>query len=245
MKDTIIKTNTSDQSGVDIYIERLIQLGQEVGQEIVVEKIKEASGGPITNLRLHVTDSRTWGKYIRIIKHRPNSVHMVSSICTTWVEETKGKVFTLIGWEVFHYGGPTTAPNFPAGWIDKDETVEEAALREMSEEMPVLKPEWITSVENISLWERNHASIGWSSENNYLVHIKAQLPEWMTIGELDNHIGWVASEHERIKSQVRELVPEVALEICGIVDKLWLILVWMKENPEPFITALQKGTLRM
>ncbi len=241
MKNTILRSNTSDASSLDDYIRSL----EESDLNIRVEKIPQASWWPITNLRLHVTDPHTWGEYVRIINHRPNSVHMVSSIRTSGVEDTREKVFTLLGWEVFHFGGPTLAPNFPAGWIDQGESVEQAALREMSEEMPVLLPEWIRSVENISLWEKSHASIGWSSEWNYLVHIDAQLPEGMTIEKLQNHIGGVATENERIVSQVRELTPEVALEICWVVDKLGLILVWMKENPQPFIEALQNGTLQL
>jgi len=239
MNRPILKTHTTDDSSLESYIRKL----EESDLEIRVEKIPEASGWPITNLRLHVTDPHTGEVYVRIINHRPNSVHMVSSICTTWIEETQWKVFTLLGGGVFHFGWPTTAPNFPAWWIDPWETVEQAALREMSEEMPVLKPEWITSVENISLWERSHASIGWSSEWNHLVHIKSQLPEWMSIEELQNHIGGIASEHERIESQVRELSPEVANEICWVVDKLGLILVWMRENPQVFVNALQNGTI--
>ena len=236
MKNSIIKTHTTDNSTLEDFITSL----ENSDIDITVEKIPEASGGPISNLRLHITDPHTGEKYQRIIKHRPNSVHMVSSIRTNLVAETQWKVFTLLWGEVFHFGGPTLAPNFPAGWIDKWETVEQAALREMSEEMPVLKSEWIRSVTNISLWERNHSSIWWSSEQNYLVHIDAVLPDGMSIGELQNHIWWVASENERIVSQVRELTPAVADEICGIVDKLGLILVGEKENPEVFAKRTRK-----
>lgn len=235
MKNSILKTYTQDNSSLEDFIRNL----ENSDLDIRVEKIPEASGWPITNLRLHVTDPHTWGSYVRIISHRPNSVHMVSSITTNGVSETQWKVFTILWWGVFHFGGPTFAPNFPAWGIDKGETVEQAALREMSEEIPVLKPEWITSVENISLWKRSHASIWWSSEWNYLAHIKAELPEWMSIEQLANHIGWVATEHERIESQVRELTPEVAHEVCGVVDKLGIILVGMKENPWFFVHSLQ------
>ena len=231
MNTPTIMTHTLDNSTLEDYIAAL----KSSDLDIEIEKISEASWGPITNLRLLVTDPHTDQKYARIINHRPNSVHMVSSIRTSWIEETQWKVFTLLAGDVFHFGWPTKAPNFPAWWIEKGETVEQAALREMSEEVPVLKREWVHSVENISLWERSHASIGWSSEWNYIVHLKSQLPDGMSIDELANHIGWVASENERIVSQIRELTPEVANEICGVVDKLGLILVWMKENPEAFI----------
>jgi len=234
MKNSIIKTHTTDNSALEDFITSL----ENSDLDIKVEKIPEASGGPISNLRLHVTDPHTGGTYQRIIKHRPNSVHMVSCIRTNLVAETQWKVFTLLWGEVFHFGGPTLAPNFPAGWIDAGETVEQAALREMSEEMPVLKREWITWVKNISLWERSHASIWGSSEQNYLMQVDAQLPDGMSIEELQNHIGWVASENERIVSQVRELTPGVADEICWVVDKLGLILVGMKENPEVFMKNL-------
>ena len=35
------------------------------------------------------------------------------------------------------------------------------------------------------------------------------------------------------------------LSFIQVVDKLGLILVWMKENPQPFIEALQNGTLQL
>ena len=241
MQNTILRTHTPDNSSLENYITKLTNSGLE----IEVLKIQEASWWPVTNLKLLVTNPHTGKKYPWIINHRPNSVHMVSSIRTSWVEETKWKVFTLLWWEVFHFGGPTLAPNFPAWGIDPGETVEQAALREMSEEMPVLNREWIKFVENISPWKRNHASIWWSTEQNYLVHVNAQLPEGMSIRELENHIEWVAKENERIVSQVRELSPEVAKEVCWNVDKLGLILVGMKENPQPFMEALQKGSLQL
>ena len=55
MKDITFKTHTIDNSRLTDYIAKL----EQSDIKIEVEKIKEASGGPITNLRLHVTDPHT------------------------------------------------------------------------------------------------------------------------------------------------------------------------------------------
>ena len=121
--------------------------------------------------------------------HRPNSVHVIATIITDAVAETQGKVFTLVAGEVFHYGTAEVVPNFPAGGIDRGETVEHAALREMcKEEMPVLKPQWVTSAECISNGPHNYNSVGGSTEQSFIVHLEAKLPAGMKIEELNGHI---------------------------------------------------------
>jgi len=220
-------TETKNDSTVESYTKSLLR--EKPGAEIKV--IKEASWWPITNLLVNIPDiGHPW-----IVHHSPNSVHMISSITTQWIEETKGKIYTLVWWEVFHPPAAAVIPTFPAGWIDPEETIEEAWLREMSEEMPVLKPEWIQSVECLS---GKHNSIGRSTEKSYTLHIKAQLPEWMSIDELDGHIGWVYGTSERIRSQVEELTPKLGIKLWWNIDIVWLIMVWMRVNPSAFTKFL-------
>ena len=54
--------------------------------------MREATGGPITTFK--ITDPQIPFKWQML--HRPNSVHIIATIITDAVEETRGKVFTLV-----------------------------------------------------------------------------------------------------------------------------------------------------
>lgn len=216
-------TKTQGQSTLDDYINKVKQSSRP---DIWITQVPEATWWPITTLKL---DDPVM-PFLWQMGHRPNSVHIISSIVTQWVEETQWKVFTLVWWEVYHYWAAQEVPNFPAGWIDPGELLEHAALREMcKEEMPVLQLKWVKSVELLSKGPHNYNSVWGSTEQSYPVHIDAVLPEWMSINELDGHIGWLAEENERIKSQVEELNADLEYILCGNVDKLGLNKVLQKK----------------
>jgi len=217
-------TKTYGQCTVEEYKAKIANSSRS---DIGVRIVKEATAGPITTMKLDDPQMPFPWQML----HRPNSVHVIASIVTDGIESTKWKIFTLVGWEVYHYGAAAEVPNFPAGWIDAWELVEHAALREMcKEEMPVLKPEWVNTAECLSRWNYNYNSVGWSTEQSFIVHLDAKLPKGMRIDELDGHIGGLASEWERIKSKVEELVPDLEYKLCGNVDKLALLKVLMKSK---------------
>ena len=60
--------------------------------------------------------------------------------------------------------------------------------------MPVLRAEWVSSAECISVGPYNYNSVGGSTEQSFIVHIEAKLPPGMRIEELNGHIGGLAKE---------------------------------------------------
>jgi hypothetical protein len=55
--------------------------------------VPEASGGPISTFKLNDAPNIPFEWQMM---HRPNSVHIIATIVTDAVEETRGKVFTLV-----------------------------------------------------------------------------------------------------------------------------------------------------
>lgn len=217
-------TETQGQCNLWDYVRKIMVSSRP---DIEVDKVKEATWWPITTLKLN--DPRM--PFAWQMVHRPNSVHIISSIVTKGIEETHWKVFTLVWGEVYHYGAAKEVPNFPAWGIDDGELVEHAAIREMcKEEMPVLKPEWVKSAECLSKGPHNYNSVGGSTEQSFIVNLDAELPEWMKIEELNGHIWGLVSEWERIKSQVEELSLSIEDILCGNVDKLALYKVLYKKG---------------
>lgn len=216
-------TETKWQCTLDEYLDKI---RNSTRPNIIASKVEEATWWPITTLKLD--DPRM--PFAWQMLHRPNSVHIISSIVTQGIEETHWKIFTLVWWEVFHYWAAKEVPNFPAWGVDDGELVEHAAIREMcKEEMPVLRPEWVKSAECLSKGLHNYNSVWGSTEQSFIVNLDAELPKGMKIEELDGHIWGLVSEWERIKSQVEELSLSIEDILCGNVDKLALYKVLHKK----------------
>ncbi len=142
----------------------------------------------------------------------------------------RSEIYTLLGNE-YRGGGLRHLTSLPAESLDKsDEDILEAAKRGLGEEV-CIEPEWITNAKKIDVGSTNYASPGGSNEQIHLVRVDVELPDGVTIEDLDGKVGGLEEEGEHITSCVRQISIELLDEIHTEGGKLALMKVlWDMEH---------------
>lgn len=182
---------------------------KEQKPHLKIKRVLEACSGPITTFRIEDGDD------VRIITHRPPSVLALTTFHDSGL--IGQAPHTLLAGDVWHLGSLDKRSNFPAETIKYGESSEEASIRCLSEEVPVIDPKWINRVQSMGY---RYPSVGDSAQRIYSTHINVELPRGMTVSDLNGHIGGVAAEHERIRSKVQLVDKNLLSQVCGTADTL-------------------------
>lgn len=171
---------------------------------------------------MEIVESSRADQINRLAFLRQNSVVIIPII------KTRKGVFTLLG-EEYREGAAKVMKGFPAGSLDKEgEDILAAAKRELLEETPI-QAEWIVALTEIDVGPTNYVSPGGTNEQIFYVRADIELPDDVSLSDLEGRECGVVAESEFIKTHFRELNFDLLYELEVANHKLALMMV-LREN---------------